>query len=116
MKSFSFYLRSTLSRKTSLFEDAKRLRTRSNTFSSAPDARGAKKRSQPDSAKTKKRACLPCAWTARFIARRACLHVAVHRSHVDAEVDQAVGVPPFVVVPGHELDEVLVQRNARLPC
>merc|ERR1711924_527797 len=42
------------------------------------------------------------------------LHVAVHRSHVDAQVDQAVGVTPLVVVPGHELDEVLVQAMPAL--
>ena len=41
-------------------------------------------------------------------------HVSVHRSHVDAEVDQAVRVAPLVVIPGHELDEALVQRDARL--
>ena len=42
------------------------------------------------------------------------LHVAVRLRHVNAEVHEAVRVAPFVVVPRHELDEVLVQRDARL--
>ena len=36
----------------------------------------------------------------------------VHLVHVGDEVEHAVGVAPLVVVPGDELDEVLVERDA----
>ena len=33
---------------------------------------------------------------------------------MDGQVDEAVGVAPLVVVPGHELDESVVESNAGL--
>ena len=37
---------------------------------------------------------------------------AVHLLHVDAQLDQSVGVAPLVVVPADQLHEVVIQRNA----
>jgi hypothetical protein len=45
---------------------------------------------------------------------RALQSLGVNGVHVRAEVDNAVGIAPLVVVPGDELDEVVVESDAGL--
>ena len=40
--------------------------------------------------------------------QHACLRI-VHRGHVAGQVDEPVAVPPLVIIPRDELDEVVIQ-------